>query len=88
MKTLTNNKTERVEVMALFGYEMTPCQPLSFRRRDARRWFEANYESLPPDGVATRVKPKSPNCYVRKYVLRGRWRFTFSTFWLAGTKCG
>ena len=37
MKTLTNNKTERVEVMALFGYEMTPCQPLSFRRRgDAR----------------------------------------------------
>ena len=28
-----NNKTERVEVMALFGYEMTPCQPLSFKRR-------------------------------------------------------
>ena len=28
-----NNKTERVEVMALFGYEMTPCQPLTFRRR-------------------------------------------------------
>ena len=28
-----NNKTERVEVMALFGYEMTPCQSLSFRRR-------------------------------------------------------
>ena len=23
--------------------------------RDARRWFEANYESLPPDDVATRV---------------------------------
>lgn len=23
--------------------------------RDARRWFEANYESLPPDGIATRV---------------------------------
>ncbi len=23
--------------------------------RDARRWFEANYESLPSDGVATRV---------------------------------
>ena len=32
MKTLTNN-TERVEVMALFGYEMTPCQPLTFRRK-------------------------------------------------------
>ena len=28
-----NNKTEPVEVMALFGYEMTPCQPLTFRRK-------------------------------------------------------
>lgn len=28
-----NNKNERVEVMALFGYEMTPCQPLNFRRQ-------------------------------------------------------
>lgn len=27
-----NKKSERVEVMALFGYEMTPCQPLSFKR--------------------------------------------------------
>ena len=27
------NKSERVEVMALFGYEMTPCQPLSFKKR-------------------------------------------------------
>lgn len=27
------NKSERVEVMALFGYEMTPCQPLSFKRQ-------------------------------------------------------
>lgn len=33
MKNFNKNKTERVEVMALFGYEMTPCQPLSFRRR-------------------------------------------------------
>ncbi|MBR0480787.1 MAG: hypothetical protein Q4E46_01735 [Candidatus Saccharibacteria bacterium] len=33
METKTNNNQERVEVMALFGYEMTPCQPLSFRRR-------------------------------------------------------
>lgn len=34
MKTNTNlnKKSERVEVMALFGYEMTPCQPLSFKR--------------------------------------------------------
>lgn len=32
---MKNNKTtsERVEVMALFGYEMTPCQPLSFKKR-------------------------------------------------------
>ena len=34
MKNLNNiNKTEKVEVMALFGYEMTPCQPLTFRRK-------------------------------------------------------
>ena len=32
MKNFNKNKTDRVEVMALFGYEMTPCQPLSFRR--------------------------------------------------------
>jgi len=32
MKNFNKNKTERVEVMALFGYEMTPCQPLTFRR--------------------------------------------------------
>ena len=31
--TILNNQNERVEVMALFGYEMTPCQPLTFRRR-------------------------------------------------------
>lgn len=28
-----NINKERVEVMALFGYEMTPCQPLSFKRQ-------------------------------------------------------
>ena len=33
MKNINNNKEERVEVMALFGYEMTPCQPLTFKRR-------------------------------------------------------
>ena len=33
MKNFNKNKTERVEVMALFGYEMTPCQPLSFRKQ-------------------------------------------------------
>lgn len=34
MKNFNNsNKQEQVEVMALFGYEMTPCKPLSFKRR-------------------------------------------------------
>ncbi len=33
MKTFNKNHKEQVEVMALFGYEMTPCQPLTFRRR-------------------------------------------------------
>ena len=30
------NKPELVEVMALFGYEMTPCQPLTFKRSGGR----------------------------------------------------
>ncbi len=33
MKNFNKNQKEQVEVMALFGYEMTPCQPLSFRRQ-------------------------------------------------------
>lgn len=33
MKNFNKNQIERVEVMALFGYEMTPCQPLTFKRR-------------------------------------------------------
>ena len=33
MKNFNKNQTEQVEVMALFGYEMTPCQPLTLRRR-------------------------------------------------------
>ena len=32
MKNFNKNQQEKVEVMALFGYEMTPCQPLTFRR--------------------------------------------------------
>ena len=32
MKNFNKNKTEKVEVMALFGYQMTPCQPLTFRK--------------------------------------------------------
>ena len=30
------NQPERVEVMALFNYSQTPCQPLSFRKRTGR----------------------------------------------------
>ena len=30
------NKTEPVEVMALFNYSQTPCQPLSFKRKTGR----------------------------------------------------
>ena len=33
MKNFNKNKTEQVKVMALFGYEMTPCQPLTFRKK-------------------------------------------------------
>ena len=33
LKNFNKNNNEQVEVMALFGYEMTPCQPLTFRRR-------------------------------------------------------
>ena len=33
MKINYNNNEERVEVMALFGYSMTPCKPLTFKRR-------------------------------------------------------
>ena len=35
MKNINNNP-ERVEVMALFNYSQTPCQPLSFRKRTGR----------------------------------------------------
>ena len=47
MKNL--NKNERVEVMALFGYEMTPCQPLSFKR-------PGEPETRVTDLIRTRVK--------------------------------
>ncbi|MBQ9180992.1 hypothetical protein IJ135_02785 [Candidatus Saccharibacteria bacterium] len=40
MQILTKNKSEKVEVMALFGYEMTPCQPLTLRRRGDRHETE------------------------------------------------
>ncbi|MCL1839407.1 hypothetical protein FWF89_00160 [Candidatus Saccharibacteria bacterium] len=31
-----NDQTERVQVMALFNYSQTPCQPLSFKRATGR----------------------------------------------------
>lgn len=39
MKNINNDK-EQVEVMALFGYKMTPCRPLSFKRRGERTEVE------------------------------------------------
>ncbi len=36
MKTVNKNKSERVEVMALFNYSQTPCQPLRFKRASGR----------------------------------------------------
>ena len=33
MKNLNIKNQEKVEVMARFGYQMTPCQPLTFRRQ-------------------------------------------------------
>ena len=38
MKNNINNNQERVEVMALFGYEMTPCQPLNFKKRNGEEF--------------------------------------------------
>ena len=38
MKNNINNNQERVEVMALFGYEMTPCQPLNFKTRSGEEF--------------------------------------------------
>lgn len=43
------NTKEQVEVMALFGYKMTPCEPLSFKRKGDK---EVEVSSL----LATRVK--------------------------------
>ena len=39
MKNINNIK-EQVEVMALFGYEMTPCRPLTFKRRGEKTEVE------------------------------------------------
>ena len=38
MKNNINNNQARVEVMALFGYEMTPCQPLNFKKRSGEEF--------------------------------------------------
>ena len=35
-KVNKNNQNERVEVMALFNYSQTPCQPLRFKRTTGR----------------------------------------------------
>ena len=49
MKNINNNK-EQVEVMALFGYEMTPCRPLSFKRKGEK------YEVEVTELLQTRIR--------------------------------
>ena len=36
MQNINKKPTERVEVMALFNYSQTPCQPLRFKRTTGR----------------------------------------------------
>ena len=66
------NKEERVEVMALFGYEMTPCQPLSFRRRGALEKVEVT------ELLSARVKFIGATAMYLFDVLAGRERYTLS----------
>lgn len=64
-----NIKNEQVEVMALFGYEMTPCQPLSFKRRGQTGETEVT------ELLGTRIK-FAGNIAVHFFdVLAGRERF-------------
>lgn len=65
------NDEERVEVMALFGYEMTPCQPLSFKRRG-----ETEVEVTEMLGARMSFSKKGPRHIFD--VLAGRERFVLS----------
>ncbi len=63
------NKSERVEVMALFGYEMTPCQPLSFKRRG-----ESEIEVT--ELLRTHIKFTGPTAHHIFEILAGQKRYT------------
>ena len=83
MKNLNNKKAERVEVMALFGYAMTPCQPLTFKRHG---YEEVEVEEL----LKSRVKFVGKTTKHVFDVLAGRttYRLTFDSVdlsWIAET---
>ena len=67
-----NIKKEQVEVMALFGYEMTPCQPLSFKRRGEVGETEVT------ELLGTRIKFAGNVAMHFFDVLAGRERFTLA----------
>ena len=71
MENFNTNKTERVEVMALFGYEMTPCQPLTFRR-------QGETETEITELLETRIQFLGKAALHLFDVLVGRERFTLA----------
>ena len=74
------NKTEQVEVMALFGYEMTPCQPLTFRRH-------GESETEVTELLRTTIRFAGGVALHIFDVLVGREQITSSIYWLAGKGC-
>lgn len=69
MKNININKKERVEVMALFGYEMTPCEPLSFKRRGEVEDTEVS------ELLGTRVKFENGSAHHFFDILANRTRY-------------
>ncbi|MBR5620984.1 hypothetical protein IKW75_00670 [Candidatus Saccharibacteria bacterium] len=67
-----NINKERVEVMALFGYEMTPCQPLSFKR------YGESGETEVTELIRTRVSFAGNVATHFFEVMAGRKRFELS----------
>lgn len=72
MKNNNFNKKEQVEVMALFGYEMTPCQPLSFKRRGETDGTEVT------ELLGTRIKFVGTVAVHFFEIVAGRSRYTLA----------